>query len=196
MPDLVSTVRETVRRYCMISTRDTVLAAVSGGPDSVCMLHVMLGLREEMQFDIVVAHLDHQFRGEESRRDAEFVAQYLQLRHANEHPQVLATNTRTALERLAAAGLLDGSHAAELIEALTLWLAVQSRLRLAFATVPQAGIGDEPKALRLALSGIGGLEFDPLVDKMQRMGARAHQIYVDLVEKPAAFAGHRNADDG
>jgi tRNA(Ile)-lysidine synthase len=75
MTDLASTVRETMRRYRMVSTRDTVLVAVSGGPDSVCMLHILLGLREEMEFDVKVAHLDHQFRGEESRRDAEFVAE-------------------------------------------------------------------------------------------------------------------------
>jgi tRNA(Ile)-lysidine synthase len=64
-----------MQRYRMVSPRDTVLAAVSGGPDSVFMLHILLGLREEMGFDVKVAHLDHQFRGEESRRDAGFVAE-------------------------------------------------------------------------------------------------------------------------
>jgi tRNA(Ile)-lysidine synthase len=57
----------------LISPRDTVLAAVSGGPDSVCMLHVLLSLREEFGFDVKVAHLDHRFRGDESRGDAVFV---------------------------------------------------------------------------------------------------------------------------
>ena len=75
MADLARRALETIKRYRMISTRDTVLAAVSGGPDSVCMLHILLGLRDELGFDIVVAHLDHQFRGEESRRDAEFVSE-------------------------------------------------------------------------------------------------------------------------
>ena len=73
MADLVSTARETMERYRMVSLRDTILVAVSGGPDSVCMLHILLSLREEMGFEVKVAHLDHQFRGEESRRDAEFV---------------------------------------------------------------------------------------------------------------------------
>ena len=49
------------------------LAAVSGGPDSVCMLHVLLELRDEFGFDLRVAHLDHRFRGDESRRDADLV---------------------------------------------------------------------------------------------------------------------------
>ncbi|MCK5597167.1 MAG: tRNA(Ile)-lysidine synthetase, partial [Candidatus Eisenbacteria sp.] len=75
MADLVSTVRETMERYRMVSPRDTVLAAVSGGPDSVCMLHILLSLREQMGFEVKIAHLDHQFRGQESRRDAEFVTE-------------------------------------------------------------------------------------------------------------------------
>jgi len=73
MPDLITTVRETMRRYSMVSPRDSVLVAVSGGPDSVCMLHVLIELRNEFGYDVKVAHLDHQFRGEESQRDAEFV---------------------------------------------------------------------------------------------------------------------------
>jgi tRNA(Ile)-lysidine synthase len=73
MRDVIEAVRDTIRRYRMISERDTVLAAVSGGPDSVCMLHVLVGLSEELRFDLRVAHLDHRFRGEESRADAKFV---------------------------------------------------------------------------------------------------------------------------
>jgi len=75
MPGLVDTVRSTIRHYAMLSPRDTVLAAVSGGPDSVCMLHVLAGLAEEFGVQLRVAHLDHRFRGDESRRDAEFVAE-------------------------------------------------------------------------------------------------------------------------
>jgi tRNA(Ile)-lysidine synthase len=74
MDAVVRTVRGTIAKHRLISPRDTVLAAVSGGPDSVCMLHVLLSLREEFGFDVKVAHLDHRFRGDESRGDAEFVS--------------------------------------------------------------------------------------------------------------------------
>jgi len=73
MPTLKTTVLETIHRYRMILLRDTVLAAVSGGPDSVCMVHVLAGLQAELGFELKVAHLDHGFRGEESRGDAAFV---------------------------------------------------------------------------------------------------------------------------
>ena len=75
MTDIKATAADTIVRHRLISPRDTVLAAVSGGPDSVCMLHVLLELREELGFEVKVAHLDHQFRGEDSRRDAEFVSE-------------------------------------------------------------------------------------------------------------------------
>lgn len=48
---------------------------MSGGPDSVCLLHILVGLREELGISLHVAHLDHQLRGAESEADAAFVAQ-------------------------------------------------------------------------------------------------------------------------
>ena len=76
MASIVQRVKDTINRYGMISVRDGVLAAVSGGADSICMAHILAGLREELGFELRIAHLDHRFRGEESRRDAEFVAAF------------------------------------------------------------------------------------------------------------------------
>ncbi len=50
------------------------LLAVSGGPDSTCLLHILVGLREELGIKLHVAHLDHQLRGAESEADANYVA--------------------------------------------------------------------------------------------------------------------------
>jgi len=47
--------------------------AVSGGPDSVCLLHVLRELAPRWDLRLTVLHLDHELRGEESRADAEFV---------------------------------------------------------------------------------------------------------------------------
>lgn len=65
--DFPVAVRQTARRFGMDLARP--LAMVSGGPDSVAMLRVLLGLGAEP----VVLHVDHGLRGEESRGDAEFV---------------------------------------------------------------------------------------------------------------------------
>ena len=47
--------------------------AVSGGADSVCLLHLLAALAPEWDLRLTVLHLDHGLRGEESRGDAEFV---------------------------------------------------------------------------------------------------------------------------
>lgn len=54
-----------------------VLCAVSGGADSVCLLHWLNGLRAEYGFRLTAAHYDHSLRGEQSRRDAEFVRSFV-----------------------------------------------------------------------------------------------------------------------
>ncbi|MHC4430175.1 MAG: tRNA lysidine(34) synthetase TilS, partial [Planctomycetota bacterium] len=68
---------EAVRRFLIgnVPPPDgTLLVAVSGGPDSVCLLHVLAALRGELGVRLHVAHLDHQLRGAESEADAGYVA--------------------------------------------------------------------------------------------------------------------------
>ncbi|WP_167747162.1 tRNA lysidine(34) synthetase TilS [Cohnella luojiensis] len=52
----------------------SVVAAVSGGPDSMALLHLLRSMAEIEPFRIVVAHANHQFRGAESDAEAELVA--------------------------------------------------------------------------------------------------------------------------
>ena len=56
----------------MISPGDKVLVAVSGGPDSVCLLYLLKEMQKEFRFDLSIAHMDHMARGEESAEDARF----------------------------------------------------------------------------------------------------------------------------
>jgi glutamate-ammonia-ligase adenylyltransferase len=66
--------------------------------------------------------------------DIEFVAQALQLRHAHRTPGILDTNTISALERLARAGLLDAAEAEPLLMAARLQRALTQMLRIAVET--------------------------------------------------------------
>lgn len=58
----------------MLKPGDCVLVAVSGGPDSVCLLNALWSLSKEFAFTLHIAHLDHMFRGRESADEALFVA--------------------------------------------------------------------------------------------------------------------------
>ena len=70
---LVQRVTATIQRRAMFKPGDRIGVAVSGGADSVCLLHVLLELAPSWRLCLSVLHLDHQLRGEESTQDAEFV---------------------------------------------------------------------------------------------------------------------------
>ncbi len=65
-------IKSTIKKYNMLRKNDGVLVGVSGGPDSITLLNVLNGLKKEYALNIVIAHLDHKFRGEESRADRKF----------------------------------------------------------------------------------------------------------------------------
>jgi tRNA(Ile)-lysidine synthase len=68
----LSQVRKIIERHGMLAVGDRVLVAVSGGPDSVALLRVLLELRREYGLRLFLAHLDHGLR-EGSREEARFV---------------------------------------------------------------------------------------------------------------------------
>jgi len=71
---LVARVEGFIREHELIPGPRLVVA-VSGGPDSVCLLHILYRLREKLGTALHLAHLNHQLRGAESEADAEYVAQ-------------------------------------------------------------------------------------------------------------------------
>ena len=71
---MLERVRKTITRYNMLPRGSRVAVAVSGGPDSVCLLHVLLELAPAFDVSLSVAHLNHQLRGAESDEDERFVA--------------------------------------------------------------------------------------------------------------------------
>ena len=62
-----------IRRYEMVEPGDTVICAVSGGADSMALLWGLWLLKEKLGITVEAAHFNHNLRGEESRRDEEFV---------------------------------------------------------------------------------------------------------------------------
>ncbi len=68
-------VRQYVEQFHMLRAGDSVVAGLSGGADSVCMLLLLFGLAEEIGFSLTAVHVEHGIRGEESLRDADFSGQ-------------------------------------------------------------------------------------------------------------------------
>ena len=63
-----------IREKNLVSAGAKLLVAVSGGPDSVCLLYILSGLRQELDIELHIAHLNHNLRGAESDADADYVA--------------------------------------------------------------------------------------------------------------------------
>ena len=64
-----------IQEHHLVSSQHRLLVAVSGGPDSVCLLHILVKLQDELGVKLHIAHLDHQLRGAESAADAQYVAE-------------------------------------------------------------------------------------------------------------------------
>lgn len=70
---LLKKVQDTLTTYRMLQADDRVLVAVSGGPDSVALCHVLYQLRQTYRVELLVAHVHHGLRGSEADQDASFV---------------------------------------------------------------------------------------------------------------------------
>lgn len=65
-------VRKTIREYNLIEKNDSIVVGVSGGPDSMTLLSILLKLKEEFNLKIYVAHVNHMLR-ENAIKDEEYV---------------------------------------------------------------------------------------------------------------------------
>jgi tRNA(Ile)-lysidine synthase len=73
--DLVKHVREYVEEHGLFRRGARIVVGVSGGPDSLTLLHLLTRLRAPMALDLHVLHVNHQIRGVEAERDADFVGE-------------------------------------------------------------------------------------------------------------------------
>jgi tRNA(Ile)-lysidine synthetase-like protein len=96
MNSTAATVRASLVKNRMVEPGDTVVVAVSGGPDSLTLLHILAALRDELGIALHVAHLDHMLRGAESADEAAFVA--ATARAWNLPVMVAATDVRALAE--------------------------------------------------------------------------------------------------
>lgn len=181
-PSVLANEIEAVIRAVLTRPRDATLLVVE-----VADMRARMAEEHRPQSNWDVKHL----RG--GLVDIEFIAQYLQLLHAWRVPEILSTNTHDALMRLRTAGLLDEPDAVDLLDALSLWQAVQSRVRLNIGEQIRAVRTEAPRALRLAVEGIAGLDFDRLVERMETSARRVHDVFRRLIDAPAEQARARIA---
>ena len=76
---MLATIRAYLEQHHLLPSQGTIVVAVSGGADSLCLLHLLREIcgpdKQYPAIQLHVAHLNHQLRGQESERDASAVAQ-------------------------------------------------------------------------------------------------------------------------
>ena len=105
--------------------------------------------------------------------DLEFVAQYLQLLHANQHPQALAGGTIACFQALAAVEVLDAGEASFLADAVRMQRSIQALLRLAWSR--SDAVRSAPEALRSKLAN--ALECDDFDELESKLRSTQEQVY-------------------
>ena len=97
---------ETIKKYNMIENGEKVVLAVSGGPDSICMLDILNDIKNDetidMNFEIVVAHVNHMIR-KEAEEDEKYVKKYCEENQIEFYSksidvQKMANNNKIGLE--------------------------------------------------------------------------------------------------
>ena len=75
MTNMKEKVIETIKKYNLIESGDKIVLGVSGGPDSITMLNILNEIKNELQFEIYVAHINHMIRAE-AVEDEKYVQDY------------------------------------------------------------------------------------------------------------------------
>lgn len=72
---MLDKVKKYILKHRLINTGDIVITGVSGGPDSMALLHILKELDSQMGFRLIAAHLNHQLRAEADEEE-DFVREY------------------------------------------------------------------------------------------------------------------------
>ncbi|WP_299437451.1 bifunctional [glutamine synthetase] adenylyltransferase/[glutamine synthetase]-adenylyl-L-tyrosine phosphorylase [uncultured Rhodospira sp.] len=118
--------------------------------------------------------------------DVEFIAQYLQLRYAHDHPEIVVPNTAEGLRRVGAAGLLPEEDAAFLSAAHDQWLSLQGMIRHSLDGVPDDDALPPGLKARLVANWGGIEDFQGLKAAMRDTAARVVALYDRIVAASAA----------
>lgn len=70
-----------IQQHHMLQEGDRIIVGVSGGADSICLLNVLLELRETYGLDLFVVHINHGLRGEEAMGDQKYVEAFCKKHH-------------------------------------------------------------------------------------------------------------------
>jgi tRNA(Ile)-lysidine synthase len=75
MSKTIQKVENNIKKYNLIKEKDSILIGLSGGPDSVMLLHALIKIQNSLDFQIYASHINHLYRGDDAYKDEDFVRQ-------------------------------------------------------------------------------------------------------------------------
>lgn len=69
---IISKVLQAIEEYAMLKPKDKAVVGLSGGADSVTLLHCLYSLKEKLDIELYACHINHNLRGEDSDNDQKF----------------------------------------------------------------------------------------------------------------------------
>jgi len=69
----IQKVKNTISKFEMTDDEDKIIIGISGGPDSVALLHTLIQLKKEKNIELIAAHVNYKLRDKESDEDETFV---------------------------------------------------------------------------------------------------------------------------
>ncbi|HSR70948.1 MAG TPA: bifunctional [glutamine synthetase] adenylyltransferase/[glutamine synthetase]-adenylyl-L-tyrosine phosphorylase, partial [Kiloniellales bacterium] len=182
-PELSAAIEETIREViCRPRDPDKLLAEVAN-----------MRARVEREHPAKTIWSVKYLRG--GLMDLEFLAQYLVLRHASEHPEILDGATAAVFAKAARAGFIGSTLAQRLIATTRLMREVQGMLRLTAAPAFDADSGSA--SLQSMLTRATGMEsFSALRDALVTQAQIAHEVFVETIEEPAKALAADGAGNG
>lgn len=76
--DIEKTVDKTIKDHNMIPQNGHIVIGLSGGPDSMCLFHILTKLKSQYDFSISAVHVNHKFRPGDAEKDQAFVEEFCQ----------------------------------------------------------------------------------------------------------------------
>ena len=95
---MICKVISSVEKYGMLHNVKSVAVGISGGADSVCLLHILTKIKERYGIILKAAHINHNLRGDEALRDENFVRELC--KEWNVDLEVFSVDIKKEAERL------------------------------------------------------------------------------------------------
>lgn len=89
---IINSIHSFLQKNKLLEPETTLLVAFSGGPDSLCLLDAINSINNKYAFHLAAAHLNHNWRGEESEKEAKLAEKYCRGKNIDFYTETLPPN--------------------------------------------------------------------------------------------------------